>query len=56
MSEERRTKPVNFRLRPSLRAAVEADRQAKGQPLVEWLERAVEAALSVQNKKEERAA
>jgi hypothetical protein len=44
-SEERRTEAVNIRFRPSIRAAIEEDRQAKGQKLVEWLERAALAQL-----------
>ena len=44
-SDEQRTEPVYIRLRPSVRAAIEEDRQAKGQKLVEWIERAVEAQL-----------
>jgi hypothetical protein len=43
--EERRSEPVTFRTRPSLRAAVERDRLEKGQPLVEWMERAILNAL-----------
>lgn len=45
MPEEPRTVAMNVKVRPSLRAAVEADRLAKGQALVEWIERAVQAAL-----------
>lgn len=47
MSDEKRTEVILVRFRPSLRAALEVDRQAKGQSLVEWLERAAAAALEV---------
>jgi hypothetical protein len=43
--DEQRTKPLYIRMRPSIRAAIEEDRQAKGQNLVEWIERAAEAHL-----------
>lgn len=46
MSKERRTEVVLIRFTPSLRAALEADRLSKGQPLVEWFERATRAALA----------
>lgn len=46
MSDERRLEPVNIRIRPSLRAAIEEDRRAKGHSLVEWAERAFSLALS----------
>ena len=46
MLDEKRTEAINIRIRPSLRGAIEADRQAKGQSLVEWLERAARAALT----------
>jgi len=46
MWDERRTEVLNFRVRPSLRAALESDRIEKGQPLVEWMERAIERALA----------
>lgn len=45
MLDEKRTEAVTVRFRPSLRAAIEVDRQAKGQALVEWLERAARNAL-----------
>ena len=45
MSDEKRTEAVTIRFRPSLRAEIEIDRQAKGQALVEWLERAARLAL-----------
>lgn len=46
MQDEKRTEVVNIRIRPSLRGAIEVDRQAKGQSLVEWVERAARAALT----------
>ena len=51
MIEESRTARFEARLKPTLRAAIEADRQAKGQPLVEWFERAVRIALAVSDEK-----
>lgn len=52
MQEERRSEAVNFRMKPSLRAAIEIDRQAKGQPLAEWLERAAQIALAKAERRE----
>jgi hypothetical protein len=51
MLDERRSQAVTVRFKPSLRAAVEADRQAKGQALVEWLERAAQIALAISSTK-----
>lgn len=45
MSEEARTALLYARVKQSLRNAVDADRRAKGQSFVEWLERAVILAL-----------
>ncbi len=50
MLDEKRTEAVTVRFRPSLRAAIEVDRQAKGQALVEWLERAALVVLDEANK------
>lgn len=52
MFDEKRTEAVNVKFRASLRGAIEADRQAKGQSLVEWLERAARAALPFQEERE----
>jgi hypothetical protein len=53
MLDESRTIRVGARFKPSLMAAIEADRKAKGQPLVEWLERAALNALEISNIKEQ---
>jgi hypothetical protein len=45
MSEESRSKLIAFRITPSLWEAIQADRRIKGQPLVEWFERASRAIL-----------
>jgi len=47
MFDEKRTEAINIRIRPSLRGAIEVDRQSKGQSLVEWVERAASAALKI---------
>lgn len=49
MLDEKRSAPVTIRFRPSVRAAVETDRQAKGQPLAEWIERATLKALGFED-------
>lgn len=56
MIDEKRTDVMNLRVRPSIRASIEADRRAKGQPLVEWAERAFVTALtgSEENEQQER--
>lgn len=38
--EERRTNPLFVKFRPSVAAQVRADATKRGQPLVEWMERA----------------
>ena len=45
MSDERRTDPIFLKFRPTLAAQVRAAADAKGQPLVEWMERAALARL-----------
>ena len=43
---EERSSAISIKMKISLRGAIETDRQAKGQSLVEWLERAARAALT----------
>ena len=40
MLDEKRSDPLFLKFRPSLAAAVRADARDKGQPVVEWMERA----------------
>jgi hypothetical protein len=43
--DERRARALNIMIRPSLRAAIDEDRKAKGQSITEWIERAAMAHL-----------
>lgn len=45
MSDERRTQSIFVKFRPTLAEKVRADAESKGQPLVEWMERAALARL-----------
>ena len=51
--DETRTARIDARIKPSIKAAIEADRKAKGQPLVEWLERAAQTVLAISENKEQ---
>ena len=45
MSRKNRTIPLNARVTPELRRIIDADRKAKGQSVVEWVERAAIGAI-----------